>query len=205
MEGSLERAETTRQSARRLAAAGLGSQLPQVGNRGVLAPSIQVEAVSTVDQLVEELAAEAPRRNHQRHSTAAAGEQILAQLEQRRLIVRLIADGVTQVEVARLFGVSQPTMNGRLQTARQVAPVREGFSGASPGELCQRYAAGLMSRAQLVDELSRWDYPAVLKGDPWDDLVIRPEGSFNEVGRAFRRGLIDAELYDEILDAVAQD
>ncbi len=129
----------------------------------------------------------------------------IAQLEQRRLIVRLIADGVTQVEVARLFGVSQPTMNGRLQTARQVAPVREGFSGASPGELCQRYAAGLMSRAQLVDELSRWDYPAVLKGDPWDDLVIRPEGSFNEVGRAFRRGLIDAELYDEILDAVAQD
>lgn len=123
----------------------------------------------------------------------------------RRALAALALEGHPQARMAAWLGISQPAVSQLLKTARATSAPRSGFSGASPMELCERYAAGLLSRAELVDELTRWEYPAEADGDPWDDLAMRPEGGFQEVTRALGRGLIDAELYDEVLDAVAQD
>ncbi|WP_051196460.1 hypothetical protein [Jonesia quinghaiensis] len=77
----------------------------------------------------------------------------------------------------------------------------EGFSGADPYEICERYAAGLISRDQLVDELTRWEYtPNARTESLVDDLIINKPGSVADLERALRRGLIEAELYEEIGD-----
>lgn len=123
----------------------------------------------------------------------------------RRALAALALEGHPQAHMAAWLGISQPAVSQLLKTARATSTPRPGFSGASPMELCERYAAGLLSRAELVDELTRWEYPPAPKVDPWEDLLMLPEGGFEEVGRALGRGLIDDELYDEVLDAIAQD
>ena len=81
--------------------------------------------------------------------------------------------------------------------APDVPVPREGFSGASPYEIVQQYAAGELSREQAVDELSRWEYVPMPSADPFGDLFI-PDGTFEEVCRAESDGLIDGTTYEEI-------
>ena len=57
--------------------------------------------------------------------------------------LRRLATSLTQVELARNLGVSQPTISDSLKTAAKVAEPRAGFSGADPYEIAQRYAAGV--------------------------------------------------------------
>lgn len=73
----------------------------------------------------------------------------------------------------------------------------EGFSGATPYEICQRYAAGLMEREQLVDELTRFPYAEGDKTDGYDSLTVNPQGTWAEVSTAVRRGLIEDDVYKE--------
>ena len=122
--------------------------------------------------------------------------------------VRLAVEELGQGTVARALGVSQPAISKLLASAeaRGVAPVPDGFSGASPYEIAERYAAGDLDRDALIRELSAWPYP-------WNegahdavhelDWMPGPEppGSFEEVGRAFDEGLIDGDAYNRILDA----
>lgn len=123
--------------------------------------------------------------------------------------VRLAADaGVAQRDIARALGVAQPAIS-RLLTqaaARGVQSIPEGFSGASPYEVAERYAAGDIDRETVIRELSAWPYVqnegAAAAQAEWDSTPYPDTpGSFAEVGQAFDDGLIDAEAYDLILDA----
>lgn len=73
----------------------------------------------------------------------------------------------------------------------------EGFSGATPLESCKRYAAGHLSREQLVDELVRFPYVA-FERDPFDDFSADPPGAWSELGDAEERGLIDENIYEKV-------
>lgn len=74
-------------------------------------------------------------------------------------------------------------------------------------EIAERYAAGDIDRSEMIRQLSAWPYAKQL--DSTEQLatewkaILPPEapGTFDEVGEAFDRGLIDAEAYDTILEA----
>ncbi|MBN9612387.1 MAG: hypothetical protein J0H64_02785, partial [Actinobacteria bacterium] len=66
-------------------------------------------------------------------------------------------------------------------------------------------AADLIDRAQLVDELTRWEYrPRAHTMDLLDDLIVHEPGSPADLERALRRGLIDDELFDEVADLLEE-
>lgn len=114
--------------------------------------------------------------------------------------LRRLSAGMSQTDLAQSLGVTQPTISAALKSAAKVPDLLEGFSGASAYEIAQRYAAGEIDRDQLVDELTRWEYvPTPHTEGPYDDLLILPEGTFEEVGRALDQGLIEGETYDVIL------
>ena len=114
--------------------------------------------------------------------------------------LRRLAGALTQVELARNLGVSQPTISSALKTASGLPEPRPGFSGADPYEIAQRYAAGDLSRDQLVDELARWEYRPRDPGDGYDWMTYEP-GEWDEtVAVALRDGLLDEATYDAILD-----
>lgn len=119
-------------------------------------------------------------------------------LNELRLLAQL--DGaMTQTQLARMLGVSQPSVSERMRRAAQVAPVRDGFSGASPYEIAQRYAAGLLGREQMMEELVHWPYEPYEPSDALDWTTGRL-GEWEQVATALDHGLIDAGTYDAVLD-----
>lgn len=125
----------------------------------------------------------------------------MSDLDYRRNIVRLKVSGVTQTAIARMIDVAQPTVQKLLARAATITMPAEGFSGADPYEICERYAADLITREQLVDELTRWEYaPRGRTLDAFDDLIVPVPGSIEDLERALSRGLIDDELFDEVAD-----
>ena len=122
----------------------------------------------------------------------------VATMDYRRTLVRAAATH-TQTEVAKVLHVSQPALSQQLKTAKKTPEVPEGFSGAGPYEICQRYAAGEIGREQLLDELARWPYTPIPQPVWLDDITPSPgPGSFREVMRAADEGLIDGATYDEV-------
>ncbi len=125
----------------------------------------------------------------------------VGELDYKRSVVRLKNSGATQKEIAQMIEVAQPTVHKLLKNAATVPMPVEGFSGADPFEICERYAADLISREQLIDELTRWEYaPQQHTVNEFDDLIFEVPGSFDDVLRAFRRGLIDGPLYEELAE-----
>lgn len=131
----------------------------------------------------------------------AKSRTVVSRLDYLRELRRL-AGSLTQVELARNLGVSQPTISDSLKTAAKVAEPRAGFSGADPYEIAQRYAAGDLSREQVVDELARWEYRPWAPTDGYD-WTTGDEGEWEEtVGRALEEGLLDDETYTAIQQRV---
>ena len=125
----------------------------------------------------------------------------MGDLDYKRSVVRLKSGGATQKAIAQMIEVAQPTVHKLLKNAATVPMPVEGFSGADPYEICERYAADLISREQLIDELTRWEYvPQQRPVDEFDDLLFDVPGSIDDLERALRRGLIDDELFDELPD-----
>lgn len=124
-------------------------------------------------------------------------------LDYRRSLRILRERGYTQVRIAAWLGIAQPSVTSALKTATKTALPREGFSGASPYEICQRYAAGFLEREQLVDELARWPYAPRGRTNPdleLDDLIVEAPGSWAEVEDASFAGLIDDAIYEEVFE-----
>lgn len=120
------------------------------------------------------------------------------ELDFRRAVNELALEGHPHSRIAGWLGISQPAVAQLLTTMQGEPAVRPGFSGASPLELCHRFAAGLLSRGALVDELARWEYVLRRDVDPYDDLPMQPPGTFDEVVRAVHSGLIDVEVYADV-------
>lgn len=131
---------------------------------------------------------------------AARARQAVARLDYLRGMRRLTVEA-TQVDLARALGISQPAVSQALKEEARLAPVPEGFHGGDPEEIIQRFAAGEISREQVVDELARWDYPPGDELDgPLDDIIGEVPGSFDVVVRAARTGVLPGDVYDAILD-----
>lgn len=116
--------------------------------------------------------------------------------------MRALAHVRSQVELARGLRITQPSVSSALKTAEKIPDVRPGFSGATPYEIAQRYSAGLLSRAEVIDELARWEYASVEYSDgplDWNAGAVT-EGTWAEVERACSDGLLEPEVYDAIID-----
>lgn len=79
-----------------------------------------------------------------------------------------------------------------------VPPLPEGFSGATPYEICERYAVDKIDRNRLIDELTRFPYAPGGTTDGYDSLIVDPPGTWSEVSDARRRALIDEQVYETV-------
>ncbi len=84
-------------------------------------------------------------------------------------------------------------------TEQTQQPIRlTAFSADSPYKICQAYAAGKISREQVIAELGSWDYKPRAKHDPIDGLPLsNSDGTWIEVEVAANVGLIDEEVYSQ--------
>lgn len=116
--------------------------------------------------------------------------------------LRRLADRMTQAELANALGVTQPSICSALKSAAKIADPPNGFSGASVYEIAERYTAGEIDRAALVDQLSRWPAPGPDRQErqPVDN---QPE-VLPELGKALRHGLLDESAYQAVLDQRGQ-
>jgi hypothetical protein len=127
----------------------------------------------------------------------------LAELDYKRALKDAYQNAhLSQVELAEILGITQPSVSYAVKKAQSVPELWEGFSGASPYEICLRYDIGELNREQLIDELSRWEYAVPSKTDGCDTLLVDVPGTFREVERATLRGLIEEEVYEEVLNRV---
>ncbi|WP_125612051.1 hypothetical protein [Specibacter cremeus] len=138
----------------------------------------------------------------------ARARRELGGLDYIRAVRSAVEAGAAQRDIARALGIAQPSVSQLLKQAdtRGVKPIPEGFSGASPYEIAERYAAGDIDRDTMIRELSAWPYAknegAAAAAAEWESTpYLDTPGSFAEVGRAFDEGLIDGDAYDQILDA----
>lgn len=122
------------------------------------------------------------------------------ELDYRRELRRLEERGYSQTQISKWLGIAQPSVLSALRTAAKVTMPLDGFSGATPYEICQRYAGGIIDRAQLVDELTRFPYVEGGRTDGHDSLIIDPAGTWSEVSDARRRGLIENDVYEQVFN-----
>ncbi|MFJ4264658.1 hypothetical protein ACIPYU_19635 [Paenarthrobacter nicotinovorans] len=126
-----------------------------------------------------------------------------------RALQEAVQSGVQQRDIAKALHVSQSAVSQALTgaAARGVKAIPDGFSGASPYEIAQRYAACDIDRDEMIRQLSTWQYVkspdhAEQLAKEWKAILPpNPPGTFEEVGTAFDKGLIDGDAYDIILDA----
>lgn len=115
--------------------------------------------------------------------------------------LRTLAVSMTQTELAKGLGIAQPSVSSALKSAAKVLDVRPGFSGATPYEIAQRYAAEELTRDEVIDELARWEFAPMPQTDGYDWLTDGTDvGTWVEVENALHDGLLDGETYDAILD-----
>lgn len=128
----------------------------------------------------------------------------LDDLDYKRSLRVIREKGYTQRSVADVLGISQPALAKQFRDIDAVTEPKPGFSGATPYEICQRYATGMIERAQLVDELVRWPYAPIDTTDGYDSLLVDPPGTWAEVERAFHRDVIDEGIYEEVFNRVTE-
>ena len=111
-------------------------------------------------------------------------------------IARIAGENVSHTELAAALGVPAPAVDRILSRAASVTPPRPSFSGATLREIMQRYAAQLISRDEVVDQLARWEYLPKRSVEEYDDLWEPESGTWLEVDAALHEGLIDSEVYE---------
>ena len=125
----------------------------------------------------------------------------LARMDFQRALLTAARAGASERNLREVIHGYVPDLAFQLQDAEELLPIPDGFSGAGPYEICQRYATGQITRDQLVDELVRWDYPPRARTtDILDDILVDPPGAWSEVELAHFNHLIDLDLYGEVQD-----
>ncbi|MCE4268564.1 helix-turn-helix domain-containing protein [Rhodococcus globerulus] len=112
----------------------------------------------------------------------------------------------SQTRLAEANGVSQPAISQWLKMARIDAPdVRPGTDGGTAYEILARYAANLLTRETMLEQLSAWLYARDEQATVGEgDVPPLNLSGFNlQVGRALDERFIDENDYDSILEAVA--
>lgn len=124
----------------------------------------------------------------------------LIELDIRREVKQFRRDGLSERRIAALVGASQPTIHKMLEVADRDPDPLEGFKGATPLEICQRYDAEEFGREELIDQLVRFPYAKGGKTDGYDSLIVDPPGTWSEVSQAVDRGLIDEDVYEDVFN-----
>lgn len=122
----------------------------------------------------------------------------LGDLDYVRTLQRWIATGARQTDIAKDLGLTQAAISRALKRHRDTPMPVPGFAGATPMEVCKRYAAGDLSRAEVVDQLTRFPYTPTPAPSGWDDLVVDPPGAWSELETAQGLRLIDATIYRDV-------
>ncbi|UNX53176.1 hypothetical protein MF406_09005 [Georgenia sp. TF02-10] len=129
--------------------------------------------------------------------------QAVDRLDELRHLRQLSAT-MTQTALAKALAISQPSINSALKRAATVPDVPAGFSGASPYEIAERYAAGLIDRDQLIDELGRFPYARTPTTDGYDWLTDEVPNTTGDIGDALDDGLIDEDTYVAIQHRISE-
>ncbi|WP_043668596.1 hypothetical protein [Clavibacter michiganensis] len=124
----------------------------------------------------------------------------LVELDYLREVRRLLDSGYDAKKLIQDLAAFEPADVDRIAAAREVLAVVEGFSGATPYEICERHSVGMLDRERLVDELVRFPYVPRDEVDGYDDLVVNPPGTWADVESASGDGLIDMDIYSEVFD-----
>ncbi|MGB4762340.1 MAG: hypothetical protein WBP12_03215 [Candidatus Saccharimonas sp.] len=72
----------------------------------------------------------------------------------------------------------------------------------TPLEICEQYAAGELTRAELIEKLSTYPYAPSDRTDGYDTLLVDPPGAWSELEQAIMRDLIDFDVYEDVLTAI---
>ena len=124
----------------------------------------------------------------------------LVELDYLREVRRLLDAGYAEAKLMQDLAVFEPADRDRIAAAREVRVAVDGFSGATPYEICERYSVGMLDRDRLVEELVGFPYVPMDEPDGYDNLVVNPQGTWMEVERASRNGIIDMDVYREVFD-----
>lgn len=138
--------------------------------------------------------------------------------------LRRLAAGMTQADLAKELGLTQPSISSALKSAAKIPDPPAGFSGASVYEIAQRFTAGELGRDELVDQLSRWpdatafdrlsalesldspdsvdslDHPDSAGPPDGVDGAEKEHGPLRELSKALRDRLLDEAVYRAVLD-----
>ncbi|ROS28464.1 hypothetical protein EDF22_0188 [Rathayibacter sp. PhB127] len=121
-------------------------------------------------------------------------------------VARVADSGVSQTEIAGQLRASQPQVSRWAAKGRRILGlVAEGrMLGRSPYHVAERYSRGEISREQVVEALTTWQYVTAetRTGGLHEDLLNVVAGSFDEVQAASLDDLIDEDVYAAALDAL---
>lgn len=146
---------------------------------------------------------ERPQHDDMRARLLKARQRVEVDALDYKRTLKAAAGGMTQREMAALLGMSQPAVAKALQRAQAVPAVVGEFNAASPYELCQRYAAGFIDRAEVVRQLVAWPYKPTPWANEYGEYEESMDGTWQEVVEAADNGLIDDAIYDEVLKRTA--
>lgn len=119
--------------------------------------------------------------------------------------VARIAESIPQTEIAVQLKASQPQVSRWAAKGRTLLELVDGGKlGRSPYHVAERYSRGEITRDQVIEALTHWEYvPAELKTEGLhDDLLNYVPGSFDDVEAASLDELIDEEIYTAALNAL---
>ena len=129
----------------------------------------------------------------------------LADLTFKRALIDAAKAGEAQRSIGHAAAISQPAVAQHLANSEHIRPLVEGFSGADPVEICQRYHLGQLTEEQLFDELTRWEYaPEPEAAHTLDEPPYEP-GTWNDVLVATNMDYISEEQYARLLHIMEED
>lgn len=129
----------------------------------------------------------------------------LAELTFKRALIGAASGGESQRSIGHAASISQPAVAQHLANSGHIQPALEGFSGADPLEICQRYYLGQLTEEQLFNELTRWEYaPEPEAAHILDEPPYEP-GTWNDVLVATNMEYISEEQYARLFQMMNDD
>lgn len=129
----------------------------------------------------------------------------LAELTFKRALIDAAKAGEAQRAIGHAAAISQPAVAQHLAHSGHVRPVPQGFSGADPLEICQRYYLGQITEDRLFDELTRWEYIPDPEPEHLLDEGASISGTWNDVLVATNMDYISEEQYARLFDMMEDD
>lgn len=117
-------------------------------------------------------------------------------LQTLRSVAASLADGVDQVSIARVLGISQPAVSKLACRARATV----GLAERSPREVILERAIGMIADGDMLRQLCGWTYAL---GHFEDGDTVEPEsymrGLRDQLEEAAGEGLLGRDEFDQII------